>query len=69
MASELDALDDRERLRNIYLLGSRVSLVLTVPAILVFLLDGAGLLSLWVGPDFGVPAGWLLKSWPLPTSP
>ena len=61
MASELDALDDRERLRNVYLLGSRVSLMLTAPAILVFLLDGPELLSLWVGPAIGVPAGRLLR--------
>ncbi|HEX7120002.1 MAG TPA: oligosaccharide flippase family protein [Longimicrobiales bacterium] len=57
LASELDAVGDRERLRVLYLDGSRLTLGIVVPAAVLLMRFGAVALTAWVGPDYADAAG------------
>ena len=52
LASELDALDDRERLRRLYLGGVRLSLAIAMPLTGCLALLAVPILNAWVGPGF-----------------
>jgi O-antigen/teichoic acid export membrane protein len=52
LASELDALDDRERLRRLYLGGVRLSLAIAMPLTGCLALLAVPVLTAWVGPGF-----------------
>jgi O-antigen/teichoic acid export membrane protein len=52
LASELDALEDRERLRTLYLGGVRLSLAIAMPLTGCLLVLAAPILTAWVGPGY-----------------
>jgi len=56
LASELDALDDRERLRRLYLGGVRLSLAIAMPLTGCLALLAVPILDAWVGPGFEASA-------------
>jgi O-antigen/teichoic acid export membrane protein len=51
VASELDAARDRERMRTLYVLSVRITLVLLVPFAILLVLFGGPILRAWVGPE------------------
>lgn len=52
MASELDAVDDRARLRSLYVFGTRVTLATFVPLACILIVLARPILGLWVGSDY-----------------
>jgi O-antigen/teichoic acid export membrane protein len=52
LASELHAESDTERLRRLYLVGTRLTLVVFTPVAAALILLGRPLLSAWVGPQY-----------------
>jgi len=52
VASELDAGQDRARLRTLYITASRLALATVAPAAVVLIVLGSVILRVWVGPDF-----------------
>jgi O-antigen/teichoic acid export membrane protein len=52
LASELDAVADRERLQLLYLTGVRVSLAIAMPLTGCFLILAVPIVDAWVGPGF-----------------
>lgn len=61
LAAELESGGRHADTQRTYLWSTRICATLTVPAVLVFLVAGPDLLSLWVGPDFGLAAGAILQ--------
>jgi O-antigen/teichoic acid export membrane protein len=56
VASELHAGDDRARLRNLYSVGTRVSLLIYVPIACTLTLLAGPILALWIRPEYGAYA-------------
>lgn len=54
IASQLDAEDDRERLRWVYVASTRLTLLILLPVACVLVLLGGDILSVWVGPQFAI---------------
>jgi O-antigen/teichoic acid export membrane protein len=52
VASELHAGDDRARLRSLYMIGTRVSLLIYVPIACALMLLAGPILSLWIEPGY-----------------
>ncbi len=52
LASELDAVGDRERLRSLYVVGTRLTLAIVVPSAVLLVHYAAPILSAWVGPSY-----------------
>jgi O-antigen/teichoic acid export membrane protein len=52
IASALNAVDQMGRLRTLYVVASRVALVIAVPIALVLVMRGEEILTLWVGAGF-----------------
>jgi O-antigen/teichoic acid export membrane protein len=52
VASELNAIDDKQRLRVLYLVSTRVTLALVVPLALIVGMQAADLLEVWVGSEY-----------------
>lgn len=61
LASELEARGDFDRIRRIYFIGTKLTLLITLPLALVLLIEGPALLSIWVGPEFGHASGRVLR--------
>ena len=61
LASAYHATGMGDSLRRSYLMGSRLSLAMVMPLALALLVEGPRLLSWWVGPEVGLPAGTLLR--------
>jgi O-antigen/teichoic acid export membrane protein len=61
LASDYEARGDLGRIRNIFYHGTQFTLLLVLPLVLVLLVQGPDLLSLWVGPDFGMKSGRILQ--------
>ena len=57
LASELEALGEAERLRALYLHGSRITLGIVVPAAVLLVRYAEAVLTAWVGPAFAGAAG------------
>jgi O-antigen/teichoic acid export membrane protein len=52
LASELHASERRRKLRNLYVVSSRIALAISVPVAVVLTVIGGRLLALWVGPGY-----------------
>jgi O-antigen/teichoic acid export membrane protein len=52
IASELEASDDRQKLRHLYITGSRLALAVAAPVAAVLMVVGGPVLGLWVGPKY-----------------
>lgn len=61
LASEYQAASIEAKTGDAYVLGTRIALYLSLPALIVLMISAPELLSLWVGQDFGHPAGRLLQ--------
>jgi O-antigen/teichoic acid export membrane protein len=61
LASVYESRGDRARLRQCYLYGTRLTLLVLVPSVLLMLVAGPELLALWVGSEVGTPAGQVLR--------
>jgi len=61
LASGYRATGMSDSLLRSYLIGSRVSLALVMPFALGLIVEGPRLLTWWVGPEVGRPAGTLLR--------
>jgi O-antigen/teichoic acid export membrane protein len=61
LASECEARGDLDQIQRVYYYGTQFTLIFVLPFMLVFLIQGPDLLSLWVGPDFGLKSGRLLQ--------
>ena len=53
LASELNAREDRERLRTVYIGGTRIALSLMAPLAIGLVVLGGSFLTAWVGPENG----------------
>jgi O-antigen/teichoic acid export membrane protein len=62
IASELDAENDRTRLRALYITGTRLALAIFLPIGLTLVLFASGLLTAWVGAEYAqyAPLVWIL---------
>jgi len=56
LASELDAVDHGRKLRNLYVVASRLALGIAGPVAVVLLILGGPILALWVGPVYAAHA-------------
>ena len=54
-ASSLQALEDRDQLRELLILATRYAACLTLPAVAFLTIFGGPLLVLWMGPDYAQP--------------
>lgn len=61
LASEAEARGRMDQNLAHYLMGTRISLLIALPPAVLFLLAGPPLLTSWVGPSVGQPAGSLLR--------
>jgi len=61
LASTYEASGSDERATANYLLGTRITLLLALPPLVLFFVEGPLLLSVWLGPDAGRPAGDILR--------
>src|SRR6185503_3381629 len=52
LASELEATDNIENLRRLYIVASRMALAIATPVAVVLCVSGGAILSLWVGPTY-----------------
>ena len=52
IASQLDAQDDRDRMRWLYLASTRLTLAILLPVSSLLVLFGGQILAVWVGPRF-----------------
>lgn len=59
--SSNEALGDKNKIRDIYMLGSRYSLLLSVPMLFIFYTNGANFISIWMGNEYGIRADKVLK--------
>ncbi|MBI4680233.1 MAG: oligosaccharide flippase family protein [Nitrospirae bacterium] len=59
--SSHDATGDHEKNREIYIYGSKYSLMLSIPIIFVIYTNGANFISIWMGEEYGMRAEWVLK--------
>ena len=57
LASELEAADQERKLRELYIVASRVSLAIAMPIGVVLMVTGGSILTLWVGPEYGQYGG------------
>ncbi len=61
LASVYRARGQTESLQTTYLWGTRVAATLALPQLIVLFVEGTSLLSRWVGPKVGTPAGEILQ--------
>jgi len=59
-ASALHGLDERERLRRLYLSSLKLSLVMLLPLVVLISAFARPLLSTWIGPEFGSASAQIL---------
>ena len=59
IASALDAVDQMGRLRTLYIVASRIALVIAVPIAVVLAMRGEEILTLWVGAEYASHANLL----------
>jgi O-antigen/teichoic acid export membrane protein len=52
LASHLNARDERQQLRSLYLMGTRLTLAIDVPLVCGLLVLGRAFLGVWVGPEY-----------------
>jgi O-antigen/teichoic acid export membrane protein len=60
VASELHAGDDRQRLRHLYLVSSRVALAISMPVAVTLMVAGPTILTMWVGSAYASDAYLLM---------
>lgn len=61
LASAHEASGSGDRARANYLLGTRIALFVALPPLVLFFVEGPLLLSAWLGPEVGMPAGDILR--------
>jgi len=59
--SSYDAMGEGAKNRNIYVLGSRYALMLSIPVLFVLYTNGMSFISLWMGPEYGRKCSNVLK--------
>jgi O-antigen/teichoic acid export membrane protein len=59
--SSYDAVGEHKKNMEIYIYGSKYSLILSIPIIFVLYTKGADFISLWMGEEYGQRAYWVLK--------
>ncbi|NOY53029.1 MAG: oligosaccharide flippase family protein, partial [Deltaproteobacteria bacterium] len=59
--SSYDAVGEGTKNRNIYILGSRYALTLSIPVLFVLYTNGTSFISLWMGPEYGQKCSTVLK--------
>lgn len=68
LASALEGRDDVERIQQVLIRGTQVSMVVAVPIAVVYTLMGRQFLSLWIGPEFGGQASTVLALLAIPSA-
>ena len=66
MATLLDARDESDKVRSLYLLSTKYSMMIAIPGSLVFVLFGGDMLRAWMGQGYGGPGGMLLAVMAVP---
>jgi len=61
VASNLEALEDRRRLRALLVQGTRAALCLALPPAVVLFFRGPTFIRLWMGEEYGGPSGRVLQ--------
>ncbi len=59
--SSYNAIGEEQKNKNIYVLGSKYSLMLSVPIIFVLYTNGSNFISIWMGEEYGMRAEWVMK--------
>jgi O-antigen/teichoic acid export membrane protein len=66
MATLLEAMDEPGKLRSLYLLSTKYTMMIAIPGAATFVLFGGDLLRAWMGQDYGGPGGLLLAVMAVP---
>ncbi len=66
MATLLEARDESDKVRTLYLLSTKYSMMIAIPGSLVFVLFGGDMLRAWMGQSYGGPGGMLLAVMAVP---
>jgi membrane protein EpsK len=66
MATLLDTLDEGEKVRRLFLLSTKYSMMIAIPVAVSCLLFGEEVLRAWIGPSYGGPGGMLLSLMAVP---
>ena len=64
VVADMSALEETDRLREVFLLGTRLSFALVIPSAIILSFLADSLVLLWVGPNFAgsVPVIWILAA-------
>lgn len=60
LTSELDTKNQPEKIQDLLVIGTKVSLLLGTPICIVYFFLGQKFIELWMGPEFGAPAASVL---------
>ena len=60
LASELESKNDNERLKLVLIQGSKLSLLIGLPVVMVYVMMGSQFIGLWMGPEYAELSGKVL---------